>query len=219
MDIQDKYGIQEAIDRHFTNQGVLEVSDRLFALKSVGAIWEEVYIRMPLRDTDDRDIDKLLEAIKAITGESYLKTELSCGLFQQLKLTLQHGTWYLERSPGGYYILPEYRAGHRFPTRLDAELAADLILSFDRYIPQIYSRADEEIRRRKEAMLTTEIFKSSVMGIISGLVKSKRIRIPGQPYVRGIDPRKIHIYFENSPDVITCSLEKIEERLIKKYGK
>ena len=125
---------------------------------------------MPLRDTDDRDIDKLLEAIKAITGESSLKTELSCGLFQQLKLTLTHGTWYLERSPGGYYILPEYRAGRRYPTRLDAEVAADLILSFDRYIPQIYSRADEEIRRRKEAMLTTEIFKASVIGIISGLV-------------------------------------------------
>lgn len=84
---------------------------------------------------------------------------------------------------------------------------------------QIYNRADEEIRRRKEAMLTTEIFKASVIGIISGLVKSKRIIVPGKPYVRGIDPRKIHIYFENSPDVITCSLEKIEERLIKKYGK
>ena len=219
MDIQDKYGIQEAIDRHFSNQRVLEVSERLFALKSISAIWVEVYIKMPLKDTEDKDIHSLIEAIKTIFGESPLKTQLSCGLFQQLKLTLTHGTWYLERSPGGYYILPEYRAGRRFPTRLDAEVAADLILSFDRYIPQIYSRADEEIRRRKESMLATEIFKASVIGIISGLVKSQRISVPGKPYVRGIDPRKIHIYFENSPDVITCSLEKIEERLIKKYGK
>ena len=216
MDIQDKYGIQEAIDQHFSNQRVLEVSDRLFALKSIGAIWEEVYIRMPLKDTENKDIHSLIEAI---SGETTLKTQLSCGLFQQLKLTLTHGTWYLERSPGGYYILPEYRAGRRFPTRLDAEVAADLILSFDRYIPQIYSRADEEIRRRKEAMLATEIFKASVIGIISDLVKSKRISVPGKPYVRGIDPRKIHIYFENSPDVITCNLEKIEEGLLKKYGK
>lgn len=219
MDIQDKYGIQEAIDRHFSNQRVLELSDRLFALKSISAIWVEVYIKMPLKDTEDKDIHSLIEAIKTIFGESPLKTQLSCGLFKQLKLTLTHGTWYLERSPGGYYILPEYRAGRRFPTRLDAEAAADLILSFDRYIPQIYSRADEEIRRRKESMLATEIFKASVIGIISGLVKSKRISVPGKPYVRGIDSRKIHIYFENSPDVITCSLEKIEERLIKKYGK
>ena len=219
MDIQDKYGIQKAIDRHFSNQRVLEVSDRLFALKSIGAIWEEVYIRMPLKDTENKDIHSLIEAIKTIFGESTLKTQLSCGLFQQLKLTLTHGTWYLERSTGGYYILPEYRAGRRFPTRLDAEVAADLILSFDRYIPLIYTRADEEIRLRKEAMLTTEIFKASVIGIISGLVKSKRIIVPGKPYVRGIDPHRIHIYFENSPDVITCNLEKIEERLIKKYGK
>lgn len=218
MDIQDKYGISEAIDRHFKNQGVLEVSDRLFAMKSIAAIWEDVYIKMPLKYTEDKDIDSLLEAIKTISGESSLKTQLSCGLFQQLKLTLTYATWYLERSPGGYYILPEYRAGCRFLTRLDAEVAADLILSFDRYIPQIYSRTDEEIRRRKEAMLTTEIFKASVKGIISGLVKSKRISVPGQPFVRGLDPSKIHIYFENSPDVITCSLEKVEERLLKKYG-
>ena len=49
MDIQDKYGIQEAINRHFSNQRVLEVSDRLFALKNIGAIWEEgVFIKKPL---------------------------------------------------------------------------------------------------------------------------------------------------------------------------
>ena len=101
MSTGDKYGISEAIDWHFSNQGVLEVSDRLFALKSVGAIWEEVYIKMPLKDTDDKDIQSILEAIKRISGESTLKTQLSCGLFQQLKLTLTHGTWYLERSPGG----------------------------------------------------------------------------------------------------------------------
>lgn len=35
MDIQDKYGIQEAIDLHVTNQSVVEVSDRSFGLKSI----------------------------------------------------------------------------------------------------------------------------------------------------------------------------------------
>jgi len=63
------------------------------------------------------------------------------------------------------------------------------------------------------------IIEATVIGIISGLVKTERIRVPGQPQVKGINPNKIHIYFDNSPDMITCSLEKIEERLIKKYGK
>lgn len=90
------------------------------------------------------------------SGESTLKVEQSCGLFYQTKLTLAHGTWYLERSSGGYCILPEYRAGRRFPTRLDANVAADLILTFDSYIPKIHSRADTELRRRKEAKLTTD---------------------------------------------------------------
>lgn len=66
MGEEDKYWISEAIELHFTNQSVVEVSDRNFGLKSIGAIWEEVY------------------------------------------------------------ILPEYRAGRRFTTRLDAEVAADL---------------------------------------------------------------------------------------------
>ena len=140
-------------------------------------------------------------------------------MFQQLKLTLAHGTWYLERARGGYYILPEYRAGRRSLTRLDADVAADLILNFDQYIPQIFKLADEELRRRKKAMLAAEIIQSSVKGIITSLIKAGSIQVPGKPYVRGINPNKIHIYFENSPDVITCSLEKIEERLIKKYGK
>lgn len=110
------------------------------------------------------------------------------------------------------------QGGTTLPTRLDANVAADLILTFDSYIPKIHSRADTELRRRKEAKLTTEIFKTTVIGIISGIVKMERIRVPGQPQVRGINPNKIHIYFDKSPDVITCSLEKVEERLIKKYG-
>ena len=56
MDNQDKYGIQAAVDSHFTNPGVMDVSDRNFGLKSVGAIREEDYIRMPLKDTDDKEI-------------------------------------------------------------------------------------------------------------------------------------------------------------------
>ena len=219
MSAEDKYRIQEAIDKHFNNPGVLDVYDRHFAMKSIAAIWEEVYIQMPLKDSEDKDIGTLLEAIKTITGESSLKVEQSCGLFQQLKLSLAHGTWYLERSSVSYYILPEYRAGRRFHTRLDADIAADLILTFDRYIPLITNRADEEVRRRKEAMLTTEIFKATVIGIVTKLIKEKRIKAPGKPYVKGFNPDKIHIYFENSPDVITCSLAKVEERLIKKYGK
>jgi hypothetical protein len=77
MEIQDKYGIQEAIDSHFTNLRVRDVSDQNFEFKSVSAIWEEVYIRMPLKDSGDRNIDQLLEAIKSITGESSIKIELS----------------------------------------------------------------------------------------------------------------------------------------------
>lgn len=219
MNTEDKYGIAEAIERHFESQGVLEVSDRLYVMKCIAAIWEDVYVRMPLKDTDDKDMNSLLKAIKVITGESMLKVEQSCGLFYQTKLILAHGTWYLERSSCGYCILPEYRAGRRFPTRLNANVAADLILTFDSHIPKIHSQADAELRRRKEAMLTTEIIATTVTGIVHSMVNEGRIKVPGNPYVRGMNPQKIHIYFDGSPDIMTSSLEKVEERLLKKYGK
>ena len=219
MELQDKYGIQDIIDSHFKTQGVLEVSDRHFMMKCIASIWEDVYVGMPLKDTEDRTIEALLDAIRSISGESELKIQNSCGLFSQMKLTLTHGTWYLERAQGGYYILPEYRAGRRFLTRLDACVAADLILTYDSYIPVIVARAESELRQRKEAMMMTEVFRTTVVGIVKALEKEERIKVPGRPYVRGINPQKIHIYFEGSPDVITCSLEKIEERLLKKYGK
>ena len=218
MEIQDKYGIQDVIESHFKTNGVLEVSDRHFTMKCIAAIWEDVYVGMPLKDTEDRTIEKLLDAIQSISGESELKIQNSCGLFSQMKLTLTHGTWYLERAEGGYYILPEYRAGRRFLTRLDASVAADLILTFDLYIPVIQARAESELRRRKEAMMMAEVIKMTVVGIVQALEKEERIKVPGRPYVRGINPQKIHVYFEGSPDVITCNLEKIEERLLKKYG-
>ena len=77
MSAEDKYRIQEAIDKHFKNPGVLDVSDRHFGMKSIAAIWEEVYVQMPLKDTEYNDIGTLLEAIKTITGESSLKVEQS----------------------------------------------------------------------------------------------------------------------------------------------
>ena len=51
MDIQDKYGIQEAIDLHVTNQSVVEVSDRNFGLKSIvqsGNLLRKI-VTMPVR--------------------------------------------------------------------------------------------------------------------------------------------------------------------------
>ena len=40
--------------------------------------------RDALKDTDDRTIERLLDTIRNITGESELKIQNSCGLFPQL---------------------------------------------------------------------------------------------------------------------------------------
>lgn len=68
MEIQDKYGIQDVIESHFKTIGVLEVSDRHFTMKCIAAIWEDVYVGMPLKDTEDRTIEKLLEIFDELHG-------------------------------------------------------------------------------------------------------------------------------------------------------
>ena len=219
MNIKDQYGITAAIDRHFGKPETLDCIDKVFNLKCIASIWEDVYLRMPLKDTPDREIDQLLDSIRIHSGEPCLKTEQTFGLFQQTMLTLRYGTWYLEKALGGYCILPEYRMGSKFPTRLDADMAAALILTFDEYIPIIYNRARKELLQHQERMITTRVFKTTVMSIIANLVKEGRVLLPGKAYVVATDPKKVHIHFDNSPDVIVCCMESVEERLIKKYGK
>lgn len=214
----DKYGIQDAIEKHFQGQSFHDLRDKYYPQRCICTIWEEVYIGMPLKDTEDKSIDLVLENIKEITGESSLKVETSCGLFYQQKLTLPNGIWYLERASGGYYILPVYRNARRFLTRLDADVAADLIISFDAYIPQILSRAEECKRIAHEAAMTGEIIQVTAAGIVHALVSSGKIKIPGEVKVSGVSANKIHVYFNDQSGVITCSLDKLEGRLLKKYG-
>lgn len=214
----DKYGIRETIERHFNNQDVLDMCDRYYAQKCVSAIWEDVYLGMPLKDTDDRSIEVLLEKIKELTGEDSLKVDTSCGLFSQHKLTLANGVWYFERSQGGYYILPVLRSGRRFQTRLDAGLAADLIITFDRHIPEILSLAEEKKRQARESAMTAEIIRTTAIGIIHSLISEGRIKTPGEAEVKGGAAKKVCITFKGVSGFMKCPLELLETRLIKKYG-
>jgi hypothetical protein len=66
--------------------------------------------------------------------------------------------------------------------------------------------------------MTGEIIQVTAAGIVHALVSSGKIKIPGEVKVSGVSANKIHVYFNDQSGVITCSLDKLEGRLLKKYG-
>lgn len=217
MNIEDKYGIEEAIAGYFKGFAMAGILKKSYPGKCVSKIWSSLYMTLPFRDTDDKDPEKVIEIIKAITGNTNLHIEMSCGLFYHLKIKLDNGTWFLERCPGGYYILPMSRAGRRCLTRLDADMAADLIVTFDSCIPKILARAEEEQRKVQERMLVSEIIRTTVEEMVHGLQEQGMIEVPDIVCIRYIAEEKVNIHFGKA-GMITSRLDSLEETLLNIFG-
>lgn len=215
MTQQDKYGISAQIDKVLESQA----KNALLASRPdmvVSSIWEEVYTNMPLCDPEDSSPYKVTEILKSLCGDN-LKVEESCGLFSLIRLTLPNSTCYLHRCQGSYYILPLYKTVRRFYTRLEPEVAADLILEFDRFAPKILNQIDKKKRGIKQKEMTRELLKTSVLGIINRLKNERMISVPDEVTVSGATTAKINICFK-SHKPIHCRLEDLERILIQQYG-
>lgn len=216
MTQQDKYGIRTQIDQtlksHAMNHLLTVRPDKV-----VSSIWEEVYINMPLCNPEDSSPYRVIEILNERCGEGF-KVEESCGLFSMIKLTLPNSVCYLHRCQGSYYILPMYKTVRRFHTRLEPEVAADLIIEFDRSAPVILRRMEERKLELKQKEMTREILKASALGIIDHLKQEQRISVPDKVTISGVTPAKINVCFK-SHKAISCRLEDLESMLIKSYPK
>lgn len=214
MDTKDKYRILE----HF--ESILESQEFKSNLtwrpeELVSTLWEELYIEMPLCDPDDTSPESVIAILRKAYGDS-LRTEESCGLFSIIRLTLPNNICYLQRCPGGYYILPVYRSVRRFHTRLQVRDAADLIMEIDRHAPMIMKRIEDMILERKLKTMTMNLIKATCTGVIKKLKKSKQISVPDIYTISGTSLSEIHICFQGCK-VLHCPLEKLEATLLKKY--
>ena len=95
MATQDKYGILGRFE------AILESPEfrNNFAWRPdelVSALWEEIYLEMPLCDPEDTSPESVITILRHACGESF-KTDESCGLFSIIRLTLPHSTCYLHR--------------------------------------------------------------------------------------------------------------------------
>lgn len=213
---QDKYSIVQQLEVNLQRP---EIISRLVYSPDtlVSAIWEDIYPKMPLCDPEDPSPERLMLMLKKRCDAS-LKIEESCGLFSIIKLTLPNNICYIHKCPGSYYILPMYRTVRRFHTRLQPEVAVDLIMEFDRLAPIILRRAEEKVMEWKQKELTFDVIKSSATSIIESLKRQKRIDVPEEVTISGVSLSKINICFQSNK-VIHCSLDELEGLLLKKFGK
>ena len=215
MTDQDKYGILAKI------QEVLQAPGTRYMFASrpyliVSSIWEEVYPSMPLCDPKDPSLFTVIEHLKQRCPT--IRIEESCGLFSIIKLTLPNNVCYLHKCQGSYYILPMYKSVRRFYTRLEPEVAADLILEFDRFSNVLLKRIEDKKMEITQNALTFELMKASVLGIVEMMKKQGRITVPDEVVVNSASPKRVSICFK-SHKTIHCQLENLERELLERFGK
>ena len=214
MTDNDKYGIQAKL------QEIIEAPETRYMLESrpdliVSAIWEEVYPLMPLCDPEDSSIFTIVELLKKKCNT--IKVEESCGLFSVMKVTLPNNVCYLHKCQGSYYILPMYKNVRRFYTRLEPEVAVDLILEFDRCAPIILKAIEDKKLEITQKALTLQLMRATILGVIESLKAQGLIKVPDRVVVNGASPKRISVCFQ-SHRVFHCKLENLEQELIERYG-
>jgi hypothetical protein len=218
----DRHKIQRDIDYYFRQHAMTDmiVFGNNFIQMCPYTIWKSVLGHAEFDRNSiaqDNSIEELLEKIKELTGEHTLKMETSCGLFYIVSLTLANGIWYLHKCPRGYDSRPMWKLGTTRGSMLSAQDAAELILEFDRYIPQILERAEAAVLERKEKMMLCEILKTTAMGIINQLASDGTIELPGKADVTCMRPESIQVQVGSRSKWIVKSLDELKEKLIKKY--
>lgn len=216
MTNQDKYGIQAKI------QEVLQAPETHHMFAScpdliVSAIWEEVYLSMPLCDPEDSSPYRVVEILKSRYGDG-LKVEESCGLTSVITLHLPNSICYLDKCQRSYYILPMHKMVRRFYTRLEPEVAADLILEFDRFAPIIFRKIEEKKQEHRQREIIQQLLKESAIAIIESLKREHKINVPDEVRISGTTAARISICFK-SHKAINCPLDQVESILIERFGK
>ena len=221
MDTRHKQKIQRAIDYYFgtTVHGDITIYGDSIIQMSAMIIWRSISRRLISTPTYDK-VEDLLEMLKTLSNSESLNTDQSCEEIDLITLRLTHEPWYIYRCVGeGYYIQPLWNKSRReVYVNLGAWEAAELMIAFDSFIPQILERAEEAIRKKAEMGKICEILRVSAEGIINRLISDGTIQVEGKTSVTCSTPNKIEVELGNSKWLVT-SLEELEFLLLRRYAK
>ena len=220
MDTRHKQKIQRAIDYYFetTVHGDITIYGDSIIQMSAMVIWRSISRRLVSNPTHDK-VEDLLEILKTLSSSERLHDEQSHEDIDLIILRLAHIPWYIYRcGGGGYYIQPLWNKSRReVNVNLGAWEAAELMIAFDSFIPQILERAEEAIRKKAEMGKICEILRVSAEGIINRLISDGTIQVEGKTSVTCSTPNKIEVELGNSKWLVT-SLEEMEKLLLRRYA-
>ena len=215
---KDKYGILTLLEKALEDPYIY---DSLASNPSlvVTSIWEEVYAGLELCETEDTSPANVIEILRRLCGGN-IGIEESCGLFSMIKLTLPNNVCYLHKNQGSYFILPMYRSVIRLKTKIKADVAADVIMEFDRHAPTILKRIEDRITERKQEKILIDIVRVTAYGMVETLKREKKIKVPEKVNILASNDTRILANFIQPPHTktIKCRLENFEDRLLKRFG-
>lgn len=217
------FDILRHIDYYFTHDAAsdLNVSEDSFTQFCVSRIWITTCNRQALfsrfNPSTGKRAEDLFEVLKELTGSDVLPIEEISLNPITLRLKLKNGVWYIYKWTGFYYVIPEWTGAREVPRYMDIDEDAKLMLSFDRYIPKIQSRAQEFVLKYKEKQTACEIIKASAEGLIRSLQSEGTISLQGEADVSCPDPGRIEVTHETTKWLVK-SLDELKALLLRRFG-
>lgn len=216
METNDKYGIGKTVKRWEKYFSISPTSSDHFRSFFVAHIWSEVYMNIEAEEDNSVTIHDVLNLIQ-LKLQTKLEIEVSCGLFYITKVTLPGGVWYFFRRPDGFFILPMYKSNYNWSFKINHEVNAlvDMILEFDRHIPDILSSADRVEVLMEKSKKVREITVSTAQAIASSLQQSGKIDMPLAATITFSSENIVTV--KAGRKRFECPLNKLESNLLKKF--
>ena len=215
METNDKYGIIDAVDKceqYYSR--ILRWHDN-FRVDFINHIWMDAYNKLDAEKDPHVTIHDLVNLLQ-LRLQTKLEVEVSCGLFYITKVTLPNGPWYFLRRTDGFYLLPMSKNGNWcYKLHYEVNAMVDLIMEFDRLLPEILCRADKAEVEMTKRMMVREITISTAQGIAASLQKAGKIKMPDNATFTSISDNVVNIRANRKR--VECGLDKLEETLLKRF--
>lgn len=215
METNDKYGIIDAVDkweRYYSR--ILTCHDN-FRVDFINHIWMDAYNKLDAEKDAHVTVPDVVNLLQ-LRLQTKLEVEVSCGLFYITKVTLPNGPWYFLRRTDGFYLLPMSKNGNWcYKIHYEVNAMVDLIMEFDRLLPEILCRADKAEVEMTKRMMVREITISTAQGIAATLQKAGKIEIPNNATFSSTSENVVNIRANRKR--VECSLDELEASLLKKF--
>ena len=213
--VVDKYGIYKAIDSYFDFHPYPPQDTE----KCITKIWEDIYIKMPF-GSDEYEYEyalNLVTRLKQILGDQ-VTIEMESGKLMKYHITLPNSRWYILEHPGGCHILPFTDKQARIHNTVMTDIAADLIMEFDKGISYIYQIIDDLKYRAAKEEMTEAIIVSSATNILKSMIVNNDRYSRDDISVTVEDDERITVFWRGLLKPFTCHLKNLHPILLQIFN-